>query len=233
MLGSVVILGHFRLLPQPRAAGVRVFLLPFLEPPASPPRPPALGCHFAHIGDHGGAFPWRFPATLARRSGCCRAIKGEVEIDQKCDGFELCILLSIGRVAEWECRRDIFVWRLFFFFSFSSFERGLWLWGGELESWANLRLGQLPRRTQAGTALLSRPADAAGPRAPGAAGTRGWGRGGPRPSSAPRLGISYRASVLVFWRLFLLPRMLSLCRTPGFSKTSRVLLVLKTKFSPC
>lgn len=114
-----------------------------------------------------------------------------------------------------------------FFFSFSSFERGLWLWGGELESWANLRLGQLPRRTQAGTALLSRPAacqgppaaDAAGPRAPGAAGTRGWGRGGPRPSSAPRLGISYRASVLVFWRLFLLPRMLRLCRTPGFSET--------------
>lgn len=103
VLGSVVILGHFRLLPQPRAAGVRVFLLPFLEPPASPPRPPALGCHFAHIGAHGGAFPWRFPATLARRSGCCRAIKGEVEIDQKCDGFELCILLSIGRVAEWEC----------------------------------------------------------------------------------------------------------------------------------
>lgn len=39
---------------------------PSLSRPPVPP-PPALGCHFAHIDDHGGAFPWRFPATLADR----------------------------------------------------------------------------------------------------------------------------------------------------------------------
>lgn len=91
-----------------------------------------------------------------------------------------------------------------FVFSFSSFERSLWLWGGELESRASLRLGRLPWRTRAGAAPLSRPgprrgppaadaAVAAGPRAPsapGAAGTRGRGRG----------GTSYHAAALVFWR---------------------------------
>ena len=57
-----------------RAAGARpsvtVLLLPFFELLACPPVPhPPLGCHFAHIDEHGGAFLWRFPATLADRCG--------------------------------------------------------------------------------------------------------------------------------------------------------------------
>lgn len=191
--GGFRIVGRIRLPPQPKAGPRLLFSCcpSSSRPPA--PHPPSLGCHFAHIDEHGGAFPWRFPATLADRSGPNCKTEGEFQTGQKCGSFELRILVRQS-VELWSGNGDlIFSSGGCFLFSFSSFERGLWLWGGELESWASQRLGLLPRRTRAGAAQLSwsgpspgpPAADAAGPRAPrapGAAGTRGRGGGGARPT---------------------------------------------------
>lgn len=65
------VLGHFGLLDRPKPGGVAAVALPFsaLPPASTPPALGGRGCHFEHIDDRGGAFPQRFPATGAGRSG--------------------------------------------------------------------------------------------------------------------------------------------------------------------
>lgn len=158
--------------------------------PTPPPPPSAaiLRTLTSMVAHFFGAFP------PLQRTHLVAAIKSRVNLRQnKTGSFELCTLvITVGLRSGYG--DIIFSSGGWFLFSFSSFERSLWLWGGELEPWASLRLGRLPWRTRAGAAQLSRSgpwrgppaADAAAsadPRAPsalGAAGTRGRGRGGSR-----------------------------------------------------
>lgn len=77
--------GRFGLRAGPKAGGtVAPAVCPFSAlPPASAPPPPALGrrgCHFEHIDDRGGAFPQRFPATGAGRSGAGLETRGKRQL---------------------------------------------------------------------------------------------------------------------------------------------------------
>lgn len=75
-------LGDFVSHHSPRQAHDHCFPVALLRAARLPPHPPALGCHFAHIDDHGGAFPWRFPATLADRSGRSRRIRVNLRLNK-------------------------------------------------------------------------------------------------------------------------------------------------------
>lgn len=193
---------------------ITVFVLPFFEPaacaPPPPPTPPAaaiLRTLTTMVAHFLGAFP------PLQRTDLVAAVKSRVNLRlNKTGSFELRLLVkrSVGlRSGNGDL---IFSSGGWFLFSFSSFERGFWLWGGELQPWASLRLGRLPRRTRAGAALLSRfgpcrarplptplpPPARALPARPGLPGLGGGAGAEP----APRLGISYHAAALVFWRFF-------------------------------
>lgn len=132
-----------------------------------------------------------------------------LRLNKKCGSFELRILVRQSVELRSGKGDLIFSSGGWFLFSFSFFERGLWPWGGELESgracaWGGCRGGREPAqpRSPGPAPAGARPLPTLPARAlPARPGLPGLG-GGTGAEPAPRLGISYHVSVLLFWRLF-------------------------------
>lgn len=112
MPGLMPVLGHFGLSPSPGQAldHCFAFALPRAARP-SPTLPPPSAAILRTLTTMVAHFLGAFPPLC--RTDVVAAVKTGVNIRlDKTVAASSCAFSSVGRIAEWEWRHDLFVWRL-------------------------------------------------------------------------------------------------------------------------